>query len=65
GGQRPDIKLIPDAVFWQPSSGDGYDDGDEDLNHNGQGDSGETDPNDANRYPEDFPWELFLPAIMN
>jgi hypothetical protein len=41
------------------TDGDGKTDGQEDINHNGKVDPGETDPN-----VEEFPWELFMPAIM-
>jgi hypothetical protein len=41
------------------TDGDGKTDGQEDINHNGRVDPGETDPN-----VEEFPWELFMPAIM-
>jgi hypothetical protein len=47
------------------TDGDGKTDGQEDINHNGRVDSGETDPNVYNTpTEEEFPWELFYPAIM-
>ena len=41
------------------SDNDGMLDGDEDKNHNGALNSGETDPN-----VDDFPWEIFYPAFI-
>jgi hypothetical protein len=41
------------------TDGDGMSDGEEDINHNGRVDEGESDPNE-----EEFPWEIFYPAFI-
>ena len=45
------------------TDGDNYNDGQEDKNHNGRFNAGESDTNDELSF-EEFPWEIFYPSFI-